>query len=231
MRIRPLLSIQLALIAASTCPAAVLTIQPSTEAESRDTKIYASQANGNFSSNLNAVSADITDFRSLIAFDQLGAAGLTAGEITSATLRIYVTGLNTTAQSTATSARLDLLTINSAWRETASEIGVAPLATWNAFFGATPTLTVGAVLVSQTITGAGFVDFDITTLAQAWVSGTQGNYGVMIQAPGPNGDVGIADVDSAGAANAPALILNTIPEPGVAGLLLLGATVLGRRRR
>lgn len=218
------------LTAAPRARAATYTIQPLTEAESKDTKIYVSVPNSNFSSNLSVVSADITDFRSLVQFDLSAIAGLTAADITTASLRLYVTGLNTNALSTATSATVTVSPILNEWRETAADAGIAPLATWNAFFGTTPTLTFGGVAASQTVTGIGYFDWDITTLVKSWKDGTLANNGLFLQAPGPQGDVGIADTDTP--AFAPALIVTSpIPEPATAGLGLVGLLGLALRRR
>ncbi|MDB6072250.1 MAG: sorting protein [Verrucomicrobiales bacterium] len=210
--------------------AATFTIQPLTEAESKDTKIYVSVPNSNFSSNLTVVSSDITDFRSLVQFDLSAIAGLTAADITTASLRLYATGLNTNALSNETSATVTVSPILTDWRETSADAGIAPLATWNAFFGTTPTLTFGAVAATGTVTGVGYFDWDITTLVKSWKDGTLTNYGMMLQAPGPLGDVGISDTDTP--AFAPALIVTSpVPEPTAAGLGVLGVLGLALRRR
>lgn len=226
----PALLAGLFLPSAPQATAAVFTVQPLTEAESKDTKIYVSVPTSNFSSNLTVVSSDITDFRSLVQFDLSAIAGLTAADITTASLRLYVTGLNTNALSTETSATVTVSPILSAWRENASDAGIAPLATWSAFFGTTPTLTFGAVAASQTVTGVGYFDWDITALVKSWKDGTLTNNGMLLQAPGPLGDVGIADTDTP--AFAPALIVTSpIPEPAAAGLGLLSLMGLALRRR
>jgi hypothetical protein len=211
--------------------AATFTIQPQSEAESKDTKIYTSVPTSNFSSNLNAVSDDVTAFQGLVAFDTSSLASILAAEIDSAHVRLYVTGLNTTAQTSATSAVVTLSPILDDWRETTASSGVAPLATWSALYGATPTIGVGGALVSQTINGVGFYDFDITSLAKTWVSGGAANYGVLIKAPGPQGDVGIADVDAAGAGFGPALIVKTVPEPSTLYGVSVLAVLAARRRQ
>jgi len=210
--------------------AAVFTIQPQNEAESKDTKIYSSVAGSNFSSNLSVVSADITDFRSLVQFDLSAVAGLLAADITSASLRLYVTGLNTNDLSTATSVPVTVSPILGDWRETSTDPGSAPLATWSAFFGTTPTITYGAVAAMQNATGVGYFDWDITNLVKSWKDGSQANYGVFLQAPGPLGDVGISDTDTP--AFAPALIISSpVPEPATSGLVILSLMGLALRHR
>jgi hypothetical protein len=211
-------------------PAAVFTIQPQTEAASKDTKVYASVPLSNFSSNLNVVSADITDFRAMVQFDLSALLGLTAGNISSASLRLYSTGLNLNAQSSAASAVVTVSPIFSDWKESPDDAGSAPLGTWSALFGTSPTITYGAVAASQTVTGVGYFDWDITTLVRSWQDGTQANFGLLLQAPGPQGDVGIADTDTP--AFAPALIVTSpIPEPSAAVLLMGLCPVLLRRSR
>lgn len=210
--------------------AAVFTIQPQNEAESKDTKIYSSVAGSNFSSNLKVVSADITDFRSLVQFDLSAVAGLMAADITTASLRLYVTGLNTNGLSAATSVPVTVSPILGDWRETSADPGTAPLATWSAFFGTTPTISYGAVSATQNAAGVGYFDWDITSLVKSWKDGRQANYGVFLQAPGPLGDVGIADTDTP--AFAPALIISSpVPEPASSGLVILSLLGLALRRR
>ncbi len=221
----------LAVVTAPAAVGAVYSIQPQNEAESKDTKVYASVATSNFSSNLNVVSADITDFRALVQFDLTALAAVAADDIASASVRLYVTGLNLNAQSTSASAQVNLRPITGAWRENAADPGAAPLATWDALFGATPTLAVGAVAASQTVSAVGYYDWDVTALVKAWKNGTQPNDGLLIEAPGPLGDVGIADTDVP--SQGPALIVTTVPEPasGLFGLLACGLLSVRRQRR
>ncbi len=221
----------LAALAPAASFAATVTIQPLSEAASKDTKIYASVAASNFSSNLNAVSPDITDFRSLVQFDLAPLALLGADDIASATIRLYGTGLNTNGLSNAASVPVTLSPILADWRENAADAGAAPLATWDAFFGANASLGVGAVAATQSVTGVGFFDWDVTALVKSWKNGTLGNNGVMIQAVGPLGNVGIADVDGNGAGVGPALIVTTVPEPATAAAVALGLVAFLPRRR
>ena len=211
--------------------AAAIAIQPQSEAESRDTKLYASVPTGNFSSNLNVVSQDITDFRALVQFDLAPLALLGADGIASATIRLYATGLNTTGLSTAATVPVTLSPILHPWRENATDPGADPLATWDAFYGGNPTLGVGAVAATQSVTGPGFFDWDVTALLKSWRDGTLANHGVMIQAVGPLGDVGIADVDASGPGFGPALIVTSVPEPSTSAIALAALTIPVRRRR
>lgn len=231
MKLNTLSAVLLA-FAAQPAAAASFTVQPLSEAESKDTKVYASVGSSNFSSNLNVVSPDITDFRGLVQFNLSSLAGVNPGDVSNVSLRLYATGLNLNAQSTATSATVSVLALLSDWKETAADAGTAPLATWDNLFGSAPLISVGAVVDTQSITATpAFYDWNITALAKSWLDGSRGNFGLLIQAPGPLGDVGIADVDSSGAGFGPALIVTTVPEPGAAGLALAGGLLLGRRRR
>jgi hypothetical protein len=218
----------LALAAGTASSSAQFIFQPLTEATSKDSKIYISQSTLSLQSNLNVVSADVTHFLSLVQFD-LSSLPLLASEITSATLTLYSTGLGASGGSTI-GGDVTLSPILNAWRENAGDAGTAPLSTYDAFYGTTPTLTAGSAVATQTVNGAGFVTWDITNTVKAWVDGSLVNNGLLIQLATPGGDVGFADVDSNGAANAPKLTV--VPEPSTAALLG-GAGLLGllRRRR
>jgi hypothetical protein len=213
--------------------AATFTIQPTTEAASKETKVYVTVPTSNFSSNLNLVSADITDFRSLLQFDLSAMVGVNSADISTAVIRLYVTGFNTNNVAGNTSANISVSPISSAWKENAADAGSAPLATWDALFGASPTITYGSAVSSQTATAVGFWDFDVTNLVKSWQDASVANHGVLLQTVGTGQDVGIADVDSTPGVpgSAPALIVTTVPEPSAAlllGLLSLGS---GLRRR
>lgn len=145
-------------------------------------------------------------------------------------MRWYATGLNLNAESTTASAVVTVSPIFPDWKELADDAGSAPIATWSALFGTTPTITFGAVAASQTVTGVGYFDWDITTLVKSWQDGSLANCGLLLQAPNPQGDVGIADTDAP--AFAPALIITyPIPEPSAAVLLPGLCLVLLRRCR
>ena len=130
----------------------------------------------------------------------------------------------------ATSVPVTVSPILGDWRETSADPGTAPLATWSAVFGTTPTISYGAVSATQNAAGVGYFDWDITSLVKSWKDGRQANYGVFLQAPGPLGDVGIADTDTP--AFAPALIISSpVPEPASSGLVILSLLGLALRRR
>lgn len=203
--------------------------------QSRDTKIYGSVPMGNFSSNLNISSPDIgAYFLALLQFDlsQLGA--VNANDITSAFVTLYVSGLGPTSGSpSAIGGDVTLSEILNPWRETTDEPGAHPLATYDAFFGADPTLAFGSAVATQTITGAGSYTWDVTDTVKSWVDGSLANNGLFIQLATAGGDIGIADVDSAPGVSGSAPKLTVVPEPGSALLLGSAALLLGsiRRRR
>ncbi len=213
---------------------AQLVLQPLTEATSKDTKIYQHVDTSNFSSNLSITSPDTGGhFASLVQFD-LSSVSFPAADITSAKLTLYSTGIGVSGTTNAAGGLVTLSPILDNWRENAADAGSAPLATYAAFFGTTPTLHSGPVASSQNVTGTGFYDWDITNLVKSWVDSSQPNYGVLIQINTTSGDVGFADVDSTPgvSGSSPALTINTVPEPASAALLLAGlGMTLARRRR
>ncbi len=213
---------------------AQLVLQPLTEATSKDTKIYDQIPSTNFSSNLGISSPDVgAHFLSMVQFD-LSSVSFPAADITNAKLTLYSTGLVSTLGAPGTGGTVTLSPILDNWRETSGDAGSTPLATYGAFFGTTLTLHFGPAVASQNVTGAGFHDWDITNLVKSWVDSSQANYGVLIQFSTSGGDMVFADTDSTPgvAGSAPALTINTVPEPASAALLLAGlGTVLARRRR
>ncbi len=220
-----------ATFAAVSAADAQFVFQPATEAASKDTKIYVSVPTGNFSSNLSVVSQDVgAHFLALVQFD-LSAYPFPPAEITSAILTLYASGLGVSG-GPAVGGTVTISPILNDWRENAADPGAAPLATYDAFFGTTPTIGVGSSVASQNIAGAGFVNWDITALAAAWADGSQANYGVLIQLSTGGGDVGFADTDSHPGVAGSAPKLSVVPEPSAAALLGgTGLIALFRRRR
>jgi len=213
------------ILLSTTAAQAQFAIQPLTEATSKETKIYGSVPTGNFSSNLNIVSQDVgAHFLSLVQFD-LSSLPFPAAEITQAYITLHASGLGVGGGPVA-GGTVTLSPILDRWRETAADPGPAPLATYDAFFGPTPTLDVSPVVASQSVTGAGFFEWDVTSLVQAWANGSQDNFGVLIQLSSNGGDIGFADVDSAPGVPGSAPKLTVVPEPTAAVALLGGAGVL-----
>ncbi|MDB6152378.1 MAG: hypothetical protein JWL90_831 [Chthoniobacteraceae bacterium] len=223
-----------AVLLTAASAAAQIIIQPTTEAASKDAKIYSSVPTSNFASNLNVTSLDTgAHFLSLVQFDlsQLGA--LNADAIVSATFTLYCSGVGVNGAA-ALGGNVTVSPILSAWKENADDTtpAGAPLVTYNAFFGATPTISFGSSVASQNVTGAGFYSWDITSTVKAWQSGSLPNNGLFIQLSSTGGDIGFADVDSnpTVAGSAPSLAI--VPEPAAASLLFgTGLFLISRRRR
>ena len=226
-------AICLGLLAALPESRAQFVIQPQTEATSKDAKIYTSLAGNSLQSDLNVVSQDTgAHFLSLVQFD-LSSVTLTSLQISSATLTLYSTGLGISGIASPPPGTVTISPILDDWKELSGDPGSAPLATYANFFGTTPTLHFGSAVASQTVTGAGFVSWDITSLVKAWKDSSQPNYGVIIQISSAGGDVGFADVDSSPgvAGSAPKLTVAAVPEPGSALLACAGFGVMFLRRK
>ena len=222
------------------------TIQPLTEAASKDAKIF-THSPTNSQSNLNLTSFDTGEhFLSLVQFDLSSLAGISADSILSATFTLYSTGIGPSGVVNPNGGSVTVSPILDAWRENTTDAGTAPVASYAAFFGSLdqdtglttdPTLHFGSAVATQTVTTSGFITWDITTLVKAWVSGTQANDGVIVQVPDSNTnvDIGFADVDSnpAIAGSAPSLTVNAVPEPSSIVLSVLGLAgfSIGRVRR
>ena len=239
-----------AIFALSTVARADFFFQPTTEAASKDTKIYEHVGDSNFSSDLSAYGPGSGGhFASLVQFDISSLSYPSPLEITSATLRLYATraGINPgNPTGDFVPGTVTISPILGAWRETAGSPSSDPLATYFAFFGTpevlpseegpgssalSPTLGIGSPVASQFISTTGqFIDFDVTELVRSWYAGTATNNGFIIQMGGA-GIVGFDDVDKNSApGSAPSLTV--VPEPGSALLAFVGAaTCMVRRRR
>ncbi len=229
--VRPLAAGAMASVVLMTGARGAAIIQPLTEAASKDAKIYANTPTMNFTSNLNITS----EFSSVLQFDFSSVTQADLLAATSFTLTLYSTGVGPTGVPGATGGNVTISPILNSWRENDADPGVAPLATYSAFFGATPTLGIGPVAATQNVTGAGFVTWDITALAQSWINGTLPNNGVIVRLADnlATGDIGFADVDSSPAIAGSSPALNVVPEPSSALALAagLGVFLSSRRRR
>jgi hypothetical protein len=228
--LRPLAATALASMALMTSVQAVL-IQPLTEAVSKDIKIYANTPTMNFSSNLSITSS----FISLVQFDLSSVSQMDLLNASSIKLTLYCTGIGVSGTPTPVGGDVTIAPLLGGWRESASEPGADPVALYPVFFGPTATVGIGAVAATQTVTGAGFVSWDITALAKSWANGTLANNGVIVRLNNnPEfGDIGFADVDSNPEVAGSAPALDVVPEPGSALALSAGLGVLlsSRRRR
>jgi hypothetical protein len=228
--IRPLAAGAMASVALMTGAQGAITIQPLTEAASKDAKIYTNTPTSNFTSNLSITS----EFSSVLQFDFSSVSQIDLLSATSFTLTLYSPGIGISGVPGATGGNVTLSPILNAWRENDADPGADPLATYNNFFGPAPTLGIGPVAATQTVTGAGFVTWDITALAQSWINGTLPNNGVIVRLANnlETGDIAFADVDSSPTVAGSSPALNVVPEPSSALAVAAGLGVfLSSRRR
>lgn len=211
---------------------APIVIQP-TSATSNDTFIYSFLSTFNFNAPASGFDAILAsgkgtnahDLRSLLRFDLTGAT-LAAGEV--ATLNLYVTtgagvGFPVKDPSAAESVVADVYALTSAFD--------ASTATW----GNQPSFDP-AVIDSEVVDGVNrWVSFDVTPLVQSWLTAPASNFGFSVQqrnlVPSATGGAVQAVYHSSSNVNRPFLSIAPIPEPASAGLVLMGAAGMLRRRR
>jgi len=174
----------------------VVAIQPTTEAASKDAKIYQHSPAGNLTSNLSVTSADIGSlFQSLLQFDLDSTfQTLTTAQIKSAKITLYSLGVGTSG-GPPVGGDVTLRTILTPWKETTGDPGTGPLASYNNVV-VTPSIFVGGVAASTNVTTNGFYDWDVTNLVKMWSAGTAFHNGVLISLATGGGDVGLADCDT-----------------------------------
>lgn len=223
------------LLAAAQAAAQTFFIQPTSEAASKDSKIYISVPDSNFQSDLSLISPDITFFSSLLQFDLSSLAAVNSANVVSAYITLYCTGVGISSEGGG--GTITMAPILGSWREDAGSLGTAPIATYNNVFGnRAGTIPIGSVVASQNVTGEGFYQFDITNLAKSWIANPSSNNGVFFRLSTTEGDVGIADSDSSPdiAGSSPSFTVNVNPVPEPTAGLLLGLSSIGllaRRRR
>ncbi len=161
---------------------------------------------------------------SYLKFDLSGliADGVEATDITSATLRLYLTdvvasgfGVNP-SEAYPASVNFNLVTEHD-WNKSTITYGNAPDA--------------GALVGSVTgIDSVGYwVELDLTGVVQDWVSGDAANYGLKLTQPNnvrdnTNTSVFALFSSDGAASNRPELVINSVPEPST--YLLLGGSAL-----
>lgn len=184
-----------------------------------------------FFSALNTGASSAHSMPSYLKFDLSGLVSVDAEDITSATLRLYLTdvaasgfGVNP-SEAYPVAANFSLVT-GGDWSKATITYGNAPAA--------------GGLVGSITgIDSVGvWVELDLTSVVQGWVSGDVANYGLRITQPtnvrdATNNSVFALFNSDGAASNRPELIVNTVPEPSVS--LLMGGTglffLVVRRRR
>lgn len=215
------------LSASRSTSAALYSLQPN-EASSKDTIVYQFLADtpleGSFNTILGVSNASNGhSLLSLIQFDlsSLSGAGVTAGDVTSAKLRLRsapnsLGGGNPSASFPVTA---DVYATGASW--------VEATATWNNAPAASGGIVSSAVINST----SQLVEFDVTSLVQSWLDGSVSNFGMRLQQAaevinGSGQRVGATFVAANGAAaDRPLLEITTVPEPS--SFALLGAAALG----
>jgi hypothetical protein len=182
-----------------------------------------------FISALNTGASSAHSMPSYLKFDLSGLGSVDAGDITSATLRLYLVdvaasgfGVNP-SEAFPVSADFSLVT-GGDWSKSTITYGTAP--------------AVGSLVGSITgIDSVGeWVELDLTDVVQAWVSGDAANYGLKLTQPAnirdnTNTSVFAMFASDGAASNRPELVINAVPEPSTWILLGGGALFLLVLRR
>ena len=227
--IRAVTAVAAAVLAcAEVAEAQNIVIQPLTEADSKDARLYEFVQNSQTNLFLTDPSSGAR-FVSVLEFN-LASLQIQASDVASAYISLYSIGVTVggpAGPGPGVGGSVSVNPILESWDEGAVR--------WSHFFVDPASLHLGATATTQVVPGTeGWVTFDVTNLVRSWLNGTQANNGVMFQAD-PGSGVNLAFY-SAGAAGAPAgsspsLTIVPVPEPGAAILAVTGAAfVLARRR-
>jgi hypothetical protein len=157
------------------------------------------------------------DTESFVQFD-LSSVPYTAGQVTSATLHLYVVDTAAagfgTSPTVASPVLVDLFGVTGSWTEAGLTWGTKPAVS------ATTTDAVSISAINQWIT------FDVTSLVVDWLDGSLTNNGLSLVANAIAPVASTAAVfDSSAGANMP--YLTVVPEPSTALLALLAVPALG----
>jgi hypothetical protein len=199
--------------------AIAVTIQPN-EGTSKDSFVYEFLPGFNFNSPpfgalLTAGKTGIGhDTESLVQFD-LTTVGLTAAQVTSATLQIWATSAAAAGfgvdPSPAGPIQIDLYSVagaSPAWTESTVTWASKP--------------TTGSLVASTTLSGINqWIAFDVTSLVKQWLDGSLANNGLLLRenaVVGSDPNFVVSVFDSSAGQHAP--LLTVVPEPS--GLLLAG---------
>ncbi len=225
--------------ASSTSDAATYTILTN-QGSGQDGLAYAGIPSAAFSTAFSVVSVGKTtgganDSVGLFQFDLSTIPAILATDVSTATLRVF-----STTSKVVNASNLDPDASH------AIEIGVSPTtSSWNRgtlSWNTQP--THGAQATTFDVDGLGsYFTVDVTGLVQAWLNGSQINFGLWLEATtvmgsGPNSDAspyyaiafnsGFQTAANGGGANtnAPELVINTVPEPATVLLALAAAPAL-----
>jgi hypothetical protein len=152
-----------------------------------------------------------TSVRGFIQFD---VSTLSPGSVTNAKLRLFH-DFNSTS-----GVAYDIFRSTAAWTETG-------------LTGASQPATAATVYASLTTDGATglYREWDVTTLVQEWVNGTNPNFGMaVVRNPDAAAWPYFRSKENSNGSN-PELVVDVVPEPTTALVLLVGLPLLARRKR
>ena len=168
------------------------------------------------------------DTEALVQFD-LSTFGLTAAQVTSATLKLWVSDIATTGfglnPDASNPLQVDLYPATSAWSRSTLQWSNKP--------------ATGSQISSVTVNSIGhLISFDVTSQVQGWLTNPASNFGLLLSADAVVGASGsyhyVAFSSGLGSQSGNAPYLTVVPEPAsvvlAAGLLPAAAIVYRRRR-
>jgi hypothetical protein len=118
----------------------------------------------------------------------------------------------------------------SCWYQRAKDVSDWGGGTHNGPVAGTDYTTTDAASVTFSLSGNGWVEWDVTAIVQKWYAGTLDIEGLLIAQPGSEVQY-LAFTAEDGGGNAPALEITYTPEPTTMGLLAMGGLALLRRRK
>jgi hypothetical protein len=172
---------------------------------------------------------------------QLPATGMT---ITGAKLKLFVEGMDNPAESRTINASAMTLPIDMGTKtgSNADEGQVCwyfracDVSNWGGDSHAGPVAgtdytTTDAASSTFGFSGTGWVEWDVTAIAQAWYAGTLDNYGFVVRQADDTYNRRVNFTATEGGGNAPLLEITYTPEPTTMGLLAIGGLAFLKRRR